>query len=91
MNEKETKEKYSEGIDLYELILLLKRRIKYIIGVLIIGLIIGGGDIYQSRASLWVDSLLMQSILESLKTTQINGEGKFSFYNTFFNRVSLLI
>jgi len=78
-------EKYSDEIDLYELLLVLKRRIKYIVGVFVAGVIIATmvsflmPNIYQARATLWVDSLLMQSILENLQLSKFKSEGKFSF------------
>lgn len=78
-------EKYSDEIDLYELLVVLKRRIKYIVGVFVAGVIIATmvsflmPNIYQARATLWVDSLLMQSILENLQLSKFKSEGKFSF------------
>lgn len=62
MNEKEQMEKYSDEIDLYELLLILKRRVRYIVALFVIGIVIGGlvaflsPDIYQARATLWLDS-----------------------------------
>jgi len=81
MNEKESKEQYSDEIDLYELLLVLKRRLKLIVAISLIGLLIGGlvtflsPNIYQARAILWVDSLISQSVLERFKTS----DNKFSF------------
>lgn len=75
MNEQERKEQYSDEIDLYELLLVLKKRLKLIVAVSFIGLLIGGlvaffsPDIYQARATLWVDSLIGQSIIEQFKTS----------------------
>lgn len=70
MNEKTQMEKYSDEIDLYELLIILKRRIRYIVVVFVIGIVIGGlvaflsPNIYQARATLWVDFLIGQSIIE---------------------------
>jgi uncharacterized protein involved in exopolysaccharide biosynthesis len=78
-------EKYPDEIDIYELLLVLKKRIKYIVGVFVAGVIIATmvsflmPNIYQARATLWVDSLLMQSILENLQLSKFKNEGKFSF------------
>lgn len=80
MNEKTQMEKYSDEIDLYELLLVLKRRIRYIIAIFLIGLLIGGlisflsPNIYQARATLWVDSLIAQSLIENFKAS----DNKFS-------------
>ncbi|MBC7189626.1 hypothetical protein H5U35_05365, partial [Candidatus Aerophobetes bacterium] len=69
------KEQYSDEIDLYELLLVLKKRLKLIVAVSFIGLLIGGlvaflsPDIYQARATLWVDSLIGQSVIERFKTS----------------------
>lgn len=75
MNEQGRKEQYSDEIDLYELLLVLKKRLKLIVAVSFIGLLIGGlvaflsPDIYQARATLWVDSLIGQSVIERFKTS----------------------
>jgi len=77
MNERELKEQYSDEIDLYEMILVLKKRIKLIVAVVVFGVIIGGmvtflsPDIYQARATLWVDYLLTQSMLENVTKANI--------------------
>jgi len=77
-------EQYNDEIDLYELFLVLKKRFKFIATIFIIGIFIGGliaflsPNIYQARATLWVDSFLMQSMLENLKSN-LKGENKFSF------------
>lgn len=79
------KEKYSDEIDLYELILVLKKRIRYVVAIFIIGVFIGGlvaylsPNIYQARATLWVDSFVMQSILENFKSSWLKGENRLSF------------
>lgn len=83
MNEKESKDKDPDEIDLYELLLVLKRRIKYIIGVFLVGILIGGvvaflsPNIYQARATLWVDSLIANKFsfiipLGQTKTPEVN-------------------
>lgn len=85
MIEREPKEKYSDEIDLYELLLVLKKRIKYVIAVFILGIFIGSlvaylsPNVYQARATLWVDSYLMQSMLENLKSSDLKGDSKFLF------------
>lgn len=74
MNEKEQKEKYPDEIDLYELLLVLKKRFKIIVAISFIGFLIGGlvaflsPNIYQARAVLWVDSLIDPSLIERFKT-----------------------
>lgn len=74
MNEQGRKEQYSDEIDLYELLLVLKKRFKIIVAISFIGFLIGGlvaflsPNIYQARAVLWVDSLIDPSLIERFKT-----------------------
>ena len=85
MVEKELKERYEDEIDLYELLLVLKKRAKWVVGTFIIGVIVGTvisflmPNIYQARATLWVDSLLIQSFLENLQLSNIKDTERFSF------------
>lgn len=73
MNGTGLKEPYTDEIDLYELFLVIKKRINYIVIITVCGLIIGGmvsflsPDIYRARATIWVDSLLNQSIIDSVQ------------------------
>lgn len=98
MNEKTQMEKYSDEIDLYELLIILKRRIRYIVVVFVIGIVIGGlvaflsPDIYQARATLWVDSLVAIIPLGQIKTPEANNLslsilGSFEFKSKVFNRL----
>jgi len=79
------KEKHSDEIDLYELILILKKRMKYIASVFVLGVVTAAvisflmPDIYQARATLWVDSFLTQAMIENLKANQFIRDGKLSF------------
>ncbi len=85
MNERDSKGQYSDEISLYELLLLLKKRFKYILAVFILGIFAGGlvafflPDIYRARATLWVDFLFTQSLLENLKSNETKTAGKLSF------------
>jgi len=71
--EKGIEHKHSDEIDLYELILILKRRIKYVASVLLLGTVIATvisflmPNIYQAKATLWVDYSLIQAIVRNLK------------------------
>ncbi|WP_353684461.1 Wzz/FepE/Etk N-terminal domain-containing protein [Thermodesulfovibrio sp. 3907-1M] len=85
MNVEEIKEKYSDEIDLYELILILKKRIKYVAGVFVLGVFVAAvvsfimPNIYQARATLWVDSFITQAMIENLKANQFVRDSKLSF------------
>jgi len=67
------KEKHSDEIDLYELILILKKRMKYIASVFVFGVVTAAvisflmPNIYQAKATLWVDYSLIQAIVRNLK------------------------
>jgi len=58
MVEKENKQRYEDEIDLYELLLVLKKRVKWVVGTFIIGVIMGTiisflmPNIYEARATL---------------------------------------
>jgi LPS O-antigen subunit length determinant protein (WzzB/FepE family) len=83
--EKEFKKEtsFEDEIDLYELILIFKKRIKYVAGVFVLGVFIATvvsflmPNIYQARATLWVDFFLTQTMIESLKANQLVKDGEF--------------
>ncbi|MGC8937937.1 MAG: Wzz/FepE/Etk N-terminal domain-containing protein [Thermodesulfovibrio sp.] len=85
--EKEFKKEtsFEDEIDFYELILIFKKRIKYVAGVFVLGVFIATvvsflmPNIYQARATLWVDSFLIQTMIENLKANQLVKDGKLSF------------
>lgn len=83
--EKTTKEKYPDEIDLYDLVLILKKRIRYVVGVFLLGVVIATvisflmPNIYQARATLWIDSFFTQQMIENLKANQFVRDGKLSF------------
>ncbi|BCB96281.1 hypothetical protein JZK55_12030 [Dissulfurispira thermophila] len=85
MVENANKEAYSDEIDLYELILVFKKRIRYIVSVFVIGIAIAAlisflmPNIYQARATLWVDSFLTQAMIKNLKANQSVKDGRLSF------------
>lgn len=76
------KDPYTEEIDLYELILILKKRINVIIITTLIGFFIGlfyiltSPNIYLARASIWIDTIsdnmIVRNFLEYLKKEYIN-------------------
>jgi len=69
MTERETKEAHEDEIDLYEVLLVLKKRLKLIIAVFVLGVVAATvvsflmPDIYQARATMLVDSSLTQAFL----------------------------
>ncbi len=77
-------DRQQEEIDLYELILILKKRIKYVIIPFVLGVAIATvvsflmPNIYQARATLWVDSLLGQQLIENLERKQFTRDNKLS-------------
>ncbi|MGC9046367.1 MAG: Wzz/FepE/Etk N-terminal domain-containing protein [Thermodesulfovibrio sp.] len=83
--EKEFKKEtsFEDEIDLYELILIFKKRIKYVAGVFVLGVFIATvvsflmPNIYQARATLWVDFFSTQTMIESLKANQLVKDGEF--------------
>lgn len=83
--EKEFKKEtsFEDEIDFYELILIFKKRIKYVAGVFVLGVFIATvvsflmPNIYQARATLWVDFFLTQTMIESLKANQLVKDGEF--------------
>lgn len=86
MTERETKEAHEDEIDLYELLLVLKKRIKLIIAVFGLGVVAATvvsfliPNIYHARASIWVYSSLTTTMLKNLlQLNQFGGENKFSF------------
>jgi capsular polysaccharide biosynthesis protein len=85
MTEREIKELHEDEIDLYELLLVLKKRLKLIIAVFVIGVVATAvlsflmPNIYQARTTMLVDSSLTQAFLNNLQQYQFKGENKFSF------------
>jgi len=86
MTEREIKESHEDEIDLYELLLVLKKRLKLIIAVFVLGVVATAvlsflmPNIYQARTTMLVDSSLTQAfLLNNLKQYQFKGENKFSF------------
>jgi len=85
MTEREIKEVYEDEIDLYELLLVLKKRLKLIIAVFVLGVVATAvlsflmPNIYQARTTMLVDSFLTQAFLNNLQQYQFKGENKFSF------------
>jgi len=76
---------YGYEIDLYKLILTLKEIAKWIVVIFIAWIIVTTmvsflmPNIYQAMATLWVNSLLIQSFLWNLQLSNFKSEGKFSF------------
>lgn len=89
MTERETKESHEDEIDLYELLLVLKKRLKLIIAVFVLGVVVAAvvsflmPNIYQARTTMLVDSSLTQAFLNNLQQYQFKGENKFSFIIPF--------
>jgi len=90
MTEREIKELHEDEIDLYELLLVLKKRLKLIIAVFVLGVVATAvliflmPNIYQARTTMLVDSSLTQAfLLNNLKQYQFKGENKFSFIIPF--------
>lgn len=86
MTEREIKESHEDEIDLYELLLVLKKRLKLIIAVFVLGVVATAvlsflmPNIYQARTTMLVDSSLTQAfLLNNLQQYQFKGENKFSF------------
>ena len=86
MTEREIKELHEDEIDLYELLLVLKKRLKLIIAVFVLGVVATAvlsflmPNIYQARTTMLVDSSLTQAfLLNNLQQYQFKGENKFSF------------
>ena len=85
MTEREIKEVYEDEIDLYELLLVLKKRFKLIIAVFVLGVVAAAvvsflmPNIYQARTTMLVDSFLTQAFLNNLQQYHFKGENKFSF------------
>ncbi|HHW21059.1 Wzz/FepE/Etk N-terminal domain-containing protein [Thermodesulfovibrio thiophilus] len=85
MTEREIKELHEDEIDLYELLLVLKKRLKLIIAVFVFGVVAAAvlsflmPNIYQARTTMLVDSSLTQALLNNLQQYQFKGENKFSF------------
>ncbi len=86
MTEREIKELHEDEIDLYELLLVLKKRLKLIIAVFVLGVVATAvlsflmPNIYQARTTMLVDSSLTQAfLLNNLRQYQFKGENKFSF------------
>ncbi|WP_022855402.1 YveK family protein [Thermodesulfobacterium thermophilum] len=76
MEEKVVKETCKDEIDLYELLLVLKKRAKLIGAVVFASVVIATiavflmPNIYQARATVWVDSFLTLALIQSLQTVQ---------------------
>ena len=85
MTEREIKESHEDEIDLYELLLVLKKRLKLVIAVFVLGVVATAvlsflmPNIYQARTTMLVDSSLTQAFLNNLQQYQFKGENKFSF------------
>lgn len=84
MNEKIGKQNNEDEIDLYELLLVLKRRIRLIAVLVFISVLIATvvvflkPNIYQARATVWVDSFLTPALIQSLQTVQSTEASKMS-------------
>ena len=80
MTEREIKEVYEDEIDLYELLLVLKKRLKLIIAVFVLGVVAAAvmsflmPNIYQARTTMLVDSFLTQAFLNNLQQYQFKGD-----------------
>lgn len=89
MTEREIKELHEDEIDLYELLLVLKKRLKLIIAVFVLGVVATAvlsflmPNIYQARTTMLVDFSLTQAFLNNLQQYQFKGENKFSFIIPF--------
>jgi len=89
MTERETKESHEDEIDLYELLLVLKKRLKLIIAVFVLGVVAVAvvsflmPNIYQARTTMLVDSSFTQAFLNNLQQYQFKEENKFSFIIPF--------
>jgi len=85
MTEREIKESHEDEIDLYELLLVLKKRLKLVIAVFVLGVVATAvlsflmPNIYQARTTMLVNSSLTQAFLNNLQQYQFKGENKFSF------------
>ena len=85
MEEKTVREKYEDEIDVYELLLILKKRIKLIGIIVFISVIITTivvflmPNIYRARAIIYVDSLLTSVLLKNLQSIQQGMSDKIHF------------
>lgn len=84
LEEKVVKETCKDEIDLYELLLVLKKRAKLIGAVVFASVVIATiavflmPNIYQARATVWVDSFLTPALIQSLQTVQSTEASKMS-------------
>jgi len=87
MKENENKGAYENEIGVYEMVLVLMKRIKLIAGIFIMGVVLGTvvsfimPNIYRARATLWIDYFLVhliQSFLKNIQSGNFNDEGKLS-------------
>jgi len=89
MTEREIKESHEDEIDLYELLLVLKKRLKLIIAVFVLGVVAAAvvsflmPNIYQARMTMLMDSSFTPTFLNNLQQYQFKGENKFSFIIPF--------
>jgi len=85
MEEKIVREKYEDEIDIYELLLILKKRIKLIGTIVFISVIITTvitflmPNIYRARAIIYVDYLLTPVLLKNLQLVQQGMSDKIHF------------
>ena len=85
MEEKTVREKYEDEIDVYELLLILKKRIKLIGAIVFISIIITTiitflmPNIYRARAIIYVDYLLTPVLLKNLQLVQQDMSDKIHF------------
>lgn len=85
MKEKTVREKYEDEIDIYELLLILKKRIRLIGAIVFISVIITiiiaflMPNIYRARAIIYVDYLLTPVLLKNLQSFQQGMSDKIHF------------
>jgi len=85
MEEKTIREKYEDEIGVYELLLILKKRIKLIGAIVFISIIITTiitflmPNIYRARAIIYVDYLLTPVLLKNLQSFQQGMSDKIHF------------
>lgn len=85
MDEKVIKEKDDDEIYFYEIILILKKRIKLIVGIVLASVVIATvlvflmPNIYRARATVWVDSFLTPALVQSLESLQSATSNKIFF------------
>ena len=93
MTERETKEAHEDEIDLYELLLVLKKRIKLIIAVFVLGVVAATvmsflmPNIYHARASIWVYSSLTTSRPPDINNMSLSILNNLEFRKKVLNEV----